>query len=224
MLHKTWVSWSSGKDSAFALHQLRKQKEFEVTGLLTTINDTFQRVAMHSVREALLMRQAKELSLPLHRVKIPYPCSNEIYEKQMLGAIEEARRQGVSHMMFGDLFLEDIRTYREKRLEYTGITPVFPIWKRPTDILAREMIASGVKAIITCVDPKQLPASFAGRQFDERFLTDLPKGVDPCGERGEFHTFVYDGPMFQNSINVRAGEIIERDGFVFADVDFTPPL
>jgi uncharacterized protein (TIGR00290 family) len=219
MSHKTWISWSSGKDSAFALNELRKQGQYEITGLLTTVNETFERVAMHSVRETLLIRQAEELGLPLHRIKIPHPCSNEIYEKQMHKAILEAKKQGVTHMMFGDLFLEDIRQYRERMLEPNGITPIFPIWQRPTNVLAQEMIASGFKAVVTCIDPKQLPASFAGRRFDQTFLNDLPKEVDPCGERGEFHTFVYAGPVFQNPINIKVGEIIEREGFIFTDIN-----
>jgi len=218
LTNKVWVSWSSGKDSAFALNELMKLGKFEVTKLVTTINETFERVAMHSVRETLLIRQAEELKLPLHRIKLPHPCSNEIYESCMGEALNEAKRNDVSYMMFGDLFLEDIRQYRIKMLEGAGITPLFPIWKRPTAILAQEMIASGFKAVITCVDPKKLSPSFAGRKFDESFLKDLPKGIDPCGENGEFHTFVYDAPIFEKPINVEVGEIVEREGFIFADV------
>ena len=213
-----WISWSSGKDSAFALYELLRQSEFEVTGLMTTINEAFGRVAMHSTREELLVKQAEEIARPLVRIKIPYPCANEIYEKQVNESIDEAKRKGVTHMMFGDLFLDDIRKYREEMLRPTGITPVFPLWQRQTKRLAVEMIESGFKAIVTCVDPRQLSPSFAGREFDESFLRNLPLGVDPCGERGEFHTFVYDGPIFRNPIKIKVGEIVARDGFVFADV------
>lgn len=213
-----WVSWSSGKDSAFALYELLRENKYNVTGLLTTVNETFGRVAMHSTREELLIEQAKELSIPLIQIKIPCVCSNEIYEQQMRLAITDAQNQGVTHMMFGDLFLEDIRKYRKNMLCLTGITPVFPLWQRPTKQLALEMIESGFKAIIVCVDPKQLSPSFAGREFNKDFLRDLPMGVDPCGENGEFHTFVYDGPIFKKFMDVVVGEVVERDGFMFADV------
>lgn len=213
-----WISWSSGKDSAFALYELLQQNNYQVAGLLTTVNETFGRVAMHSTREALLVRQAEELAIPLIKINIPYPCSNVLYEQQMGHAIAQANAQGVTHIMFGDLFLEDIRQYREDMLRPTGIIPVFPLWQRSTKALALEMIDLGFKAIITSVDPKQLSPSFAGRLFDKRFLDDLPASVDPCGERGEFHTFVYDAPLFRNPIDVTVGDIVERDGFVFADV------
>ncbi len=215
---KLWMSWSSGKDSALALHYLRQNPETEVVGLLTTVNETYDRVAMHAVRDELLELQAKMLSLPLHKIKIPSPCTNEVYEAKMQDAITEAKRQGITEMGFGDLFLADIRAYREKMLAGTGITPHFPLWKIPTDHLAKEMLESGVRAVVTCVDPRKLPKEFAGREFDRDFLSDLPGSVDPCGEYGEFHTFVYDAPEFKNPISVEVGEIVERDGFVFADV------
>jgi len=212
------MSWSSGKDSAYTLYELRKNSEIEVVGLLTTINETHQRVAMHAVREELLVEQARELELPLELVKIPYGCQNELYEARMHEAIDRAINKGVNCIAFGDLFLEDIRHYREKMLSGKSISPLFPIWKRPTNSLAREMIASGLKAIITCVDPKKLSPTFAGREFSASFLDDLPEGIDPCGENGEFHSFVYDSPLFKNPLSVQLGEVIERDGFVFADV------
>ena len=215
---KAWMSWSSGKDSAFALHEVKKQGQLEVTALLTTVTETFGRVAMHAVREQLLIQQADELGLPLVRVSIPSPCPNEIYQDRMREAIERARREHVTHMVFGDLFLEDVRRYRETMLAGSGITPIFPLWHRPTDGLARTMVASGLKAVITCVDPRQLSPSFAGTQYDQELLNRLPDHVDPCGERGEFHTCVYDGPMFRGAIPIKTGEIVERDGFIFADV------
>lgn len=215
---KALLSWSSGKDSAWSLHVLRKRGEVEVVGLLTTVNEVYSRVAMHAVRVELLDAQANAVGLPLWKIPIPSPCSNAQYEAAMLAAIERAKSDGVNTFAFGDLFLEDIRRYREERLRETSVSPIFPIWALPTKELAREMIASGLRARVTCVDPKQLPPSFAGREFDAEFLADLPPGVDPCGERGEFHTFAYDGPMFRHRIPVQGGEIVERDGFVFADL------
>lgn len=215
---KALLSWSSGKDSAWSLHVLRKRGEVEVVGLLTTVNEVYSRVAMHAVRVELLDAQANAVGLPLWKIPIPSPCSNAQYEAAMLAAIERAKSDGVNTFAFGDLFLEDIRRYREERLRETGVSPIFPIWALPTIELAREMIASGLRARVTCVDPQQLPASFAGREFDAGFLADLPPAVDPCGERGEFHTFAYDGPMFHYPVPVQSGEIIERDGFVFADL------
>jgi uncharacterized protein (TIGR00290 family) len=215
---KALLSWSSGKDSAWSLHVLRKRGEAEVVGLLTTVNEVYSRVAMHAVRVELLDAQANAVGLPLWKIPIPSPCSNAQYEAAMLAAIERAKSDGVNTFAFGDLFLEDIRRYREERLRETGVSPIFPIWALPTIELAREMIASGLRARVTCVDPKQLPPSFAGREFDAEFLADLPPGVDPCGERGEFHTFAYDGPMFRHRVPVQGGEIVERDGFVFADL------
>jgi uncharacterized protein (TIGR00290 family) len=212
------VSWSSGKDSAFAVHELWKQDTIEIVGLLSTVTEPYERVAMHGVRVALLKRQAQELGLPLYQVEIPYPCPNQIYERRMAEAIEHAQRAQVTHIVFGDLYLEDVRRYRETMLAQTGIQPLFPLWQRPTRALAHAMIASGLKAVITCVDPQQLSPSYAGKDYDATFLANLPEGVDPCGERGEFHTFVFDGPMMGNPIQIDIGETVERDGFVFADV------
>src|SRR5579862_263969 len=215
---KIWLSWSSGKDSAWTLHELRTSPDFEVTALLTTINRAASRVAMHAVREELLEAQAAAAGLPLVKVPIPSPCSNAEYEQAMGAAMAQARAEGIFHMAFGDLFLEDIRRYREEKLAAVGMTPVFPLWDRPTPALAREMVAGGLRAYITCVNPKQLDRRFAGRVFDERLLDELPAGVDPCGENGEFHTFAFAGPMFSAPLRVTAGEIVERDGFVFADL------
>jgi len=218
MPKRTLLSWSSGKDSAWALHILRQRSEYEVVGLLTTVNETADRVAMHAVRSELLRAQADALGLPLYPIGIPQPCSNEQYEAAMTVAIARARADGVTTMAFGDLFLEDIRRYRVSRLAGTGIEPIFPVWGIPTHRLAREMIAGGLRARLTCVDPKQLAADFVGREFDQALLDELPSGVDPCGERGEFHTFTYDGPMFERPIAIRAGAVVLRDGFVFADL------
>ena len=218
MKKKTWLSWSSGKDSAWSLFRLRQQPDIEVTGLVTTVNERHQRVAMHAVRLSLLQAQAEATGVPLHVVPIPSPCSNEAYEAAMRRLIEEAKEAGVTQMAFGDLFLEDIRAYRERQLSGTGITPVFPLWQIPTDRLAREMIAGGLRAVITCIDPRHLAPTFAGRTFDAAFLSDLPKAVDPCGERGEFHSFGIEGPMFRSPISVTVGEVVTRDGFVFADL------
>jgi uncharacterized protein (TIGR00290 family) len=215
---RAWVSWSSGKDSTFALAAARADPELEVVGLLTTLNRSADRVAMHAVRRELLEAQAAALGLPLNQVGLPSPCSNQEYEELMTGAVASARAAGVTRMVFGDLFLADVRSYREQALADTGIEPVFPLWGRPTGDLAREMVDQGVRATITCVDPRQLPSSFAGRAFDHELLADLPERVDPCGENGEFHTFVADGPGFAAPLEVRVGEVVERDGFVFADV------
>lgn len=209
------LSWSSGKDSAWALHVLRQDPDVELVGLLTTFNEAANRVAMHAVRRELVDRQAAAAGLPLFPVHIPSPCPNEAYEAAMRAAMSDAVDRGVTHVAFGDLFLEDVRRYREARLAPTGIAPLFPLWGRPTDALANEMIAGGLRATITCVDPKQLDRSFVGRQFE---ATRFPDGVDPCGERGEFHSCVTAGPMFSSPIATRTGEIVERDGFVFADV------
>jgi uncharacterized protein (TIGR00290 family) len=215
---KAWLAWSSGKDSAWALHVARTQRRLEVVALLTTVNRTHQRVAMHAVRESLLERQAAEADLPLVVVPIPWPCSNQEYERAMSAAVHRAKSEGVTHMIFGDLFLEDIRRYRESNLADTGITPVFPLWGLATGQLARQMLAGGLRACITCVDPRQLDKSFAGREWDASLLAELPPSVDPCGENGEFHTYAFAGPMFRRAISVAAGEIVERDGFVFADL------
>jgi len=215
---KAWLSWSSGKDSAWSLHVMRQRGDIEIAALLTTINRTHNRVAMHAVRESLLDAQAAAAGLPLVKVPIPSPCPNEIYERAMAEAMAQARAAGVTHMIFGDLFLEDIRKYREENLAKCGIVPVFPLWGRDTRILADEMLAGGLRAILTCVDPKKLDATFAGRTFDEKLLADLPASVDPCGENGEFHTFASAGPMFASPISVEVGEVVERDRLIFADL------
>ena len=215
---KTLLAWSSGKDSAWSLHVLRAAGEVEVVGLLTTINEAADRVAMHAVRSELLRAQAAAAGLPLWPVPIPWPCSNDAYEAAMAAALQRARGEGVEAVAFGDLFLEDIRRYREDRMAPTGLKPLFPLWGRPTAPLAREMIAGGLRARLTCVDPRSLGAGFAGRDFDAALLADLPATVDPCGERGEFHTFAYDGPMFSRPVPIRSGEVVARDGFVFADL------
>ncbi|QDU82919.1 ATP-binding region [Planctomycetes bacterium Pla163] len=212
------LSWSSGKDSAFALYVLRSDPRFEVRGLLTSVNATHERVAMHAVRRELLRQQAEMAGLPLIEVLIPSPCTNAEYERAMRDALEPQLAAGIEAVAFGDLFLEDVRRYREEKNAGLGLDSVFPLWGRDTTELAREMIAVGQRAILTSVDPKQVPASFAGRAFDEALLGDLPPGADPCGENGEFHTFVRDAPVFSAPIEVRAGEIVERDGFVFADL------
>jgi len=212
------LSWSSGKDSAWALHLLRGDPHVECVGLFTTLNSEFDRIAMHAVRRALLEEQAAMIGLPLDIIPIPYPCPNEIYEAAMTAFVEEAKGRGVTHFAFGDLFLEDIRRYREEKLAGTGIDPLFPLWGVPTRSLAEEMVAGGLRAFITCIDPKQAPREWAGRLFDEAFVDAIPGGIDPCGERGEFHTFVCDGPMLRRRIEVVAGAIVERDGFVFADL------
>jgi uncharacterized protein (TIGR00290 family) len=212
------MSWSSGKDSALALHQVLGGGEVEVTGLLTTVNAEFERVAMHGVRRSLLERQAAALGLPLHVVDLPWPCSNELYEQLMGAAVASAVAAGVEAMVFGDLFLEDVRRYRQRMLEGSGLRPLFPLWQRPTAELARELLVSGVRAVVTCVDLAQAPDGLAGRWYDEQFLAELPAGVDQCGENGEFHTVVVDGPDFGAAIPVTVGETVERDGFLFTDV------
>jgi uncharacterized protein (TIGR00290 family) len=212
------LSWSSGKDAAYALDRVRQAGEYDVVGLVTTINSTHGRVAMHAVPEDLLRRQSEAVGLPLWPVAIPWPCPNETYEAAMAATVSRAVSEGVTHMIFGDLFLEDIRSYREAQLDGRGVTPVFPIWRSDTDVLAAAMLESGLRAMIACVDPKQLDPSFAGRQFDRALLQDLPDGVDPCGENGEFHTFAYDGGAFDEPIDVYCAGTVERDGFVFADL------
>jgi uncharacterized protein (TIGR00290 family) len=218
---KVLLSWSSGKDSAWTLHVLRQQG-IDPAALLTTINEDADRVAMHGVRSALLQAQAHAAGLPLIVVRLPHPCSNEVYEERMALAVAQARRDGFTHAAFGDLFLEDVRRYREERLADTGLTPLFPLWGRPTNDLALDMIAGGIDARLTCIDTRVLPRSFAGRAYDAQLLHDLPRGVDPCGERGEFHTCVVGGPMFDRRIDVLAGEIVQRDAFVFCDL--TPQI
>ncbi len=216
---KILLSWSSGKDSAWSLHVLRQQPAFEVVGLMTTVNQVYRRVAMHAVRLELLEAQAIAADVPLWTIPIPSPCGNEDYESAMEAAMARAKREGIDGIAFGDLFLEDIRRYREEKLRETGISAIFPIWGIPTGELAREMIGAGLRARLTCIDPKQISASFVGREFDAALLDDLPAGVDPCGERGEFHTFTYDGPMFREPVKIQLGETTERDGFVFADLE-----
>ena len=216
-MKRVLLSWSSGKDSAWALHLLRRQAGIEVVALVTTLNTQFQRVAMHGTRLALLEAQASAAQLPLWIVPLPWPCTNEVYEQRMAELCDRALRENIDAVAFGDLFLRDIRAYRESQLKPTGLEPLFPVWDIPTDQLARDMIAGGLRARLVCVDSRQLPASFAGRDFDASLLRDLPADVDPCGERGEFHTCVYDGPMFNAPIPLEAGEIVDRDGFVYAD-------
>jgi len=215
---KALIAWSSGKDSAWALHEVRRSGEFEIVGALTTVTGTFNRVSIHGLREELLAAQLEAAGLAPVTVSIPYPCPNEVYEREMAAAMDHAKAQGVSHVIFGDLFLEDVRVYRETRLQPIGITPVFPVWRRPTDALAQEMIAAGVDARLVCVDLKKLPKAFAGRRFDAALLADLPVGIDPCGENGEFHSFVAAGPMLSRAIPVTVGETVEHDGFAYADL------
>ena len=215
---KALVSWSSGKDSAYALVETLRRGDYEVAGLLTTVTADHERVSMHGVRESLLDRQVHALRLPCRKVYIPAPCPNEVYEREMKHALEAAKAEGIEHVIFGDLFLEDIRAYREEHSRRIGVTAVFPLWLRDTAALVREMLAAGLSATTTCIDPRRLDPSFAGRTIDPRFLADLPPSVDPCGENGEFHTFVTDGPMFTRAIEIEAGPVVEREGFVFADL------
>ncbi len=219
MKQRVLLSWSSGKDSAWALYQLQKQEQVELCGLLTTFNGANQRVAMHGVRRELVEAQAEAAGLPLWAVDLPYPCSNEEYESHMQQLLARARVEGITHIAFGDLFLEDVRAYREQMMSGSGIEPLFPLWGMNTRALAEEMLRAGLRAIIVTVDPRQLSASFAARSFDALFLKDLPASVDPCGERGEFHTFCFAGPMFRHPIPFRIGQIVTRDGFVFTDLE-----
>jgi uncharacterized protein (TIGR00290 family) len=217
-LPKALIAWSSGKDCAWALHDVRREGRYDIVGALTTVTDTFARVSMHGVREELLRAQLDAAGLPGIEVRIPFPCTNDVYEAKMAAAMQDAVAAGVTHVIFGDLFLQDIRDYREAKLKPAGVTPVFPLWHLPTDALAKQMISDCVEAYVATVDLKKLPASFAGRRFDRALLRDLPKGVDPCGENGEFHTFVAAGPMMKGRIAVKAGETVERDGFAYADL------
>jgi uncharacterized protein (TIGR00290 family) len=219
MRPKALMAWSSGKDSAWALNEMRRNGDCEIVGALTTVTETFNRVSMHGVREELLAAQLDAAGLKPVRVPIPYPCPNEIYEARMADALAVARADGVTRVIFGDLFLEEVRAYREQKLAGTGIAPMFPLWGRPTGALAREMIDAGVEAWLACVDLKQVPASLAGRRFDHALLADLPAAADPCGEKGEFHTFVAAGPMLARRIAVKAGEVVQREGFAFADLE-----
>jgi uncharacterized protein (TIGR00290 family) len=216
---KILVSWSTGKDSAWMLHVINQELPNAAAGLLTTTNQAFDRVAMHAVRRELLEAQAEAARLPLHVLPLPWPCSNAQYESIMKTAIEGFVADGFTHVAFGDLFLEDVRRYREDRLAGSGLEPLFPIWKtKPTADLARDMIEAGLQARLTCIDPRKLDRSFAGRAFDEQLLRDLPAGTDPCGENGEFHSFAYAGPMFTDAIKLESGDVVDRDGFVFADL------
>jgi uncharacterized protein (TIGR00290 family) len=215
---KALISWSSGKDSAFALHEVRRAGEFDVVGALTTVTETFGRVSIHGVRQEILLAQLEAAGLPPRIVPIPYPCPNEIYEARMGEAVASAVREGVTHIIFGDLFLADIRAYREQKLAGSGIAPVFPLWERPTLALAQAMIASGMETCLSTVDLKKLSAEFAGRKFDLQLLADLPDGVDACGENGEFHTCVTAGPMFTRPLPVTAGARVERDGYAYCDL------
>jgi uncharacterized protein (TIGR00290 family) len=215
---KALIAWSSGKDSAWALHEARRAGTLEIVGALTTVTETFGRVSMHGVREELLRSQLDAAGLPAIVVHIPFPCSNEIYEKKMATAMANARTAGVTQIIFGDLFLEDVRAYRERQLAGTNITPVFPLWGRSTAALARDMIEARVEAHLSTVDLRKLPASFAGRRFDDALLAALPAEADPCGENGEFHSFVSAGPMLSGKIAVSVGHTVERDGFAYADL------
>jgi uncharacterized protein (TIGR00290 family) len=215
---KALIAWSSGKDSAWALHEMRRAGDYDIVGALTTVTETFGRVSMHGVREDLMRAQHEAAGLASVVVPIPYPCPNEVYETRMTAALADAEADGITHIVCGDLFLEDVRAYREQKLQGTGIAPVFPLWGRPTDALAREMIDAGVDARLVCVDLKQLARDFAGRRLDHALLAELPASADPCGEKGEFHTFVAAGPMLSRSIAVRAGDVVEREGFALADL------
>jgi uncharacterized protein (TIGR00290 family) len=217
-LRKVALSWSSGKDSAWTLHLLRQREDLQIAALITTLNSEANRVAMHAVRRALVEAQAERTGIPLWAVELPWPCSNAEYEERMRAVCQRATAEGITAVAFGDLFLQEVRDYRVRQLLGSGLEPLFPVWQVPTEQLARDLIASGVKAKITCVDPSKLARSFAGRDYDLKFLQELPPGVDPCGENGEFHTFVYDAPVFSQPIGVQTGEVVERDGFVFADL------
>jgi uncharacterized protein (TIGR00290 family) len=219
MRRKTLLSWSSGKDSAWALYMLRQDPDVDVVALICTVNKEFDRVAMHGVKVELVREQAKNAGLPLWTVQIPYPCSNEEYDGAMTSLIDEAKTDSIEYLAFGDLFLEEVRRYREERLKDTGITPLFPLWGMSTKQLSKKMINGGLKAVITCIDPKRLSREFVGREYNECFLDDLPVGIDSCGENGEFHSFAFDGPMFHKPIGLSLGKVVDRDGFVFADLN-----
>jgi uncharacterized protein (TIGR00290 family) len=223
-MKRVLLSWSSGKDSAWALHILRQQADVEVTGLLTTFNESNDRAAMHAIRHELVQAQADAAGLPLWPIPLPYPCPNDEYEARMSAALERARRQNVTHVAFGDLFLEEIRAYREKMMAGSGIQPIFPLWCSPaeTPALSRTMLQGGLRAVVVTIDPKQLDPAFAGRLYDAQLLNELPASVDPCGERGEFHTFCFEGPMFGYPVPFKTGQVIQRDGFYFTDI-LVPP-
>jgi len=218
MKKKTLLSWSSGKDSAWALHVLHQQKNFEVVGLFCTYNEKFERGAMHAVRNELILQQAEKTGLPIRLIPIPDPCSDSEYKAIMKEFIEQVKIQEIDCIAFGDLYLEDVRRYREESLSGTGITPLFPLWGIPTTELSRNMIKSGLQAIITCIDPKQLSTDFAGHEYNTTFLEQIPDHIDPCGENGEFHSFAFAGPMFNDKVNILLGETVTRDGYVFTDV------
>lgn len=212
------IAWSSGKDCAWALHEARQAGNIEIVGALTTVTDPFARVSMHGVREDLLMAQLDAADLPATLVRIPFPCPNDVYEREMRAVLDAAQATGISHVVFGDLFLEDVRAYREARLAEVGMTAIFPLWQRPTAAIARDIIASGTEAYLATVDLKVLPSDLAGRRFDRDLLASLPTDADPCGENGEFHTFVAAGPMLSRKIAVTVGETVTHDGFAYADL------
>jgi uncharacterized protein (TIGR00290 family) len=216
--HPVVFSWSGGKDSAMALHALLRDSEFEVVALLTTVTEGYERISMHGVRNELLRRQAESIGLPVEEVRIPPSCVNSIYEARMAEAVLRFRDRGVMRFGFGDIFLEDLRAYREQKLLQANMTALFPIWKVDTRELAERFLKDGFRAIAACIDPRKLDKSFAGRELDTSFFRDLPAGVDPCGENGEFHTFVFDGPIFRSPVPVHIGQIVERDSFVFCDL------
>jgi uncharacterized protein (TIGR00290 family) len=218
MKKKTLLSWSSGKDSSWTLHVLKQRDDVEIVGLFCTINRKFERAAMHAVRIELIKRQASSAELPVQFIELPHPCTDAEYRAIMGEFIDRMSHQGIEYIAFGDLFLEDIRSYRENNLADTGITPIFPIWGMETTTLSKEMVDSGLRAVITCIDPNKLDPEFIGREYDQAFLEQLPDTVDPCGENGEFHSFAFGGPMFKEQIEVRLGETVTRDGFVFADL------
>jgi uncharacterized protein (TIGR00290 family) len=220
---KALISWSSGKDSAWTLQVLRQSNEYDIVGLLTTINSSFNRVAMHGVRRELVEAQADAAGVPLWKVPLPWPCSNPEYEDAMRAACAKAIDAGIEAVAFGDLFLEDVRRYREDRMRGLGLDPVFPLWKLDTRRLIRDMYVGGMRSRIVCLDPRKIPASFAGRDLNAKLVDEFPPEIDPCGENGEFHTFVYDGPMFVHAIPVQNGETVTRDGFVFTDLLMSEP-
>lgn len=221
---KAIFSWSGGKDSAYSLFTILKEVRVEVVTLLTTVTDPYQRVSMHGVREELLDLQAKSIDLPLFKIRFPSPCPNNVYEAKMEAYLKEQKKGGVEHVIFGDLFLEDLRRYREEKLAQIGMKGIFPLWKYPTDLLSKRMIEDRFEAVLSCIDPKKVPKEFAGRRYDASLLKDLPSGVDPCGENGEFHSFAFGGPIFKKNIPIQVGERVERDGFIFADILKGPVL
>lgn len=222
MRKRVMLAWSSGKDSAWMLHRLRRDPDVDIAGLFTTLNQSTGRVAVHEVRTELLEAQAHAAGLPLHAIPLPHPCPNTVYEAAIAAFVGRAKTEGVTHVAFGDLFLDDIRRYRERQFAALGVEPLFPLWGLATRALADEMVNSGLRAWITCVDSRQAPREWAGRLFEPAFVAQIPEGIDPCGERGEFHTFAFEGPMFDAPIPTRIGEVAERGGFVYADVLSSP--